>query len=211
MRSTASVVLLTALFYLAPLDGGLEAVTLLMLLLGLVVFGGVVVLQVSAITRAEYPRLRAVEALATAVPLFLVLFSATYFVLAEQVPHTFTEPLTRTDALYFTVTVFATVGFGDIAPINGTGRALVTVQMVADLILVGLIFKALFGAVRIGMRRQKAPYLPLYEDGEGEEDEADGGGDGDGPAEVTGRRRPPGPGGGGRRPGGPSRGKGGAP
>jgi hypothetical protein len=37
----------------------------------------------------------------------------------------FTEPLTRTDALYFSVTVFSTVGFGDIgcvlAPVSVLG------------------------------------------------------------------------------------------
>lgn len=37
---------------------------------------------------------------------------------------------------------------------------LVTVQMAADLIVVGVIAKALFGAVRIGMRRRGDPYAP---------------------------------------------------
>ncbi len=86
--------------------------------------------------------------------MFLVLFSSTYFLLAQAVPGSFTESMNRTDALYFTVTVFATVGFGDIAPVTGTGRVLTTVQMIADLIVVGVIAKALFGAVRIGMRRR---------------------------------------------------------
>ena len=35
---------------------------------------------------------------------------------------TFTEPLTRTDAQYFTVTIFATVGFGDITAVTQTAR-----------------------------------------------------------------------------------------
>ena len=87
-------------------------------------------------------------------PLFLVLFSSSYFLLAEQVPQSFTETLNRTDALYFTVTVFATVGFGDIAPVTQTARVLTTSQMLADLIVVGVIAKALFGAVRIGMHRR---------------------------------------------------------
>ncbi|WP_412077451.1 potassium channel family protein [Streptomyces xanthophaeus] len=164
LRSTASAVLLTALFYLAPLEGGFGVRTVVLLALGLVIFGAVVVLQATAITRAEYPRLRAVEALATAVPLFLVLFAATYFLLSTEVPQTFPEPLNRTDALYFTVTVFATVGFGDIAPLTETGRVLATVQMVADLIVLGVIAKVLVGAVRIGMRRRADP-PPPQEDG----------------------------------------------
>ncbi|MCX5129695.1 potassium channel family protein [Streptomyces sp. NBC_00347] len=154
LRSVGSVVLLTALFYLIPLEGGFGVLTVALLVLGLALFGGLVAWQVSAIAHAEYPRLRAVEALATAVPLFLVLFAASYFLLAEEVPPSFSEPLTRTDALYFTVTVFATVGFGDISPTTQVARALTTAQMAADLVVVGVIAKVLFGAVRIGMRRR---------------------------------------------------------
>ncbi|MEU9106806.1 potassium channel family protein [Streptomyces xanthophaeus] len=160
LRSAFSAALLTALYYLAPLDGGFGVLTVVLLVLGLLFFGGVVALQASAITRAEHPRLRAVEALSTAVPLFLVLFASTYFLLSAQTPQSFQEPLSRTDALYFTVTVFATVGFGDITPLTEVGRVLVTVQMAADLIVVGVIAKALFGAVRIGMRRRGDPYAP---------------------------------------------------
>lgn len=154
LRSAASVVLLTGLFYLAPLERGFGVLTVALLVLGLALFGGLVAWQVGAITHAEYPRLRAIEALATAVPVFLILFAVSYFLLAEEVPQSFSEPLSRTDALYFTVTVFATVGFGDISPTTGVGRALTTVQMIADLIVVGVVAKVLFGAVRIGVRRR---------------------------------------------------------
>ncbi|MEU9026287.1 potassium channel family protein [Streptomyces sp. NPDC048383] len=155
-RSVASAGLLTWLFYVAPLDHEVGVTTALLLILGLGLFGALVVWQVFAITHAKHPRLRAVEALATAVPLFLLLFSVTYFLLSQNEPGSFSEPLNRTDALYFTVTVFATVGFGDIAPVTQTGRALTTVQMIADLILVGLIAKVLFSAVRIGVARRAA-------------------------------------------------------
>ncbi|MBT2479667.1 two pore domain potassium channel family protein [Streptomyces sp. ISL-94] len=139
---------------MAPLDGGFRALTVVTLGLGLVLFGLLIAWQVTAITRAPYPRLRAVEALAIAVPLFLLLFSATYFLLSQEAPQSFSEPLSRTDAVYFAVTVFATVGFGDIAPAGEAGRVLTTVQMVADLIVVGVIAKVLFGAVQIGIRRR---------------------------------------------------------
>ncbi|MEU9298906.1 potassium channel family protein [Streptomyces sp. NPDC048269] len=154
IRSVVSAVLLTALYYLAPLDDGSNVSIAVSLALGLALFGGLLAWQIAAVTRSEYPRLRAVEALATGVPLFLVLFSASYFLLAKEVPHSFTEPLSRTDALYFTVTVFATVGFGDIAPTTTPCRVLTTAQMVADLIVVGVVAKVLFGAVQIGIRRR---------------------------------------------------------
>ncbi|MFD3678236.1 potassium channel family protein [Streptomyces sp. NPDC058613] len=67
------------------------------------------------------------------------MFAATYFLYAqEHGGRSFSESLNRNDALYFTVTVFATVGFGDIVPVSQTARVLTTCQMVADLTLVGL-------------------------------------------------------------------------
>jgi heme/copper-type cytochrome/quinol oxidase subunit 2 len=49
-----------------------------MLVIGLVVFIGLVAFQVRSIIRSPFPGLRAVEALATSVPLFLLLFASTY-------------------------------------------------------------------------------------------------------------------------------------
>ena len=56
-------------------------------------------------------------------PFFLLLFTATYFVLERNSAASLTQPLTRTDALYFTVTVFSTVGSGDITEVSETARA----------------------------------------------------------------------------------------
>ncbi|MGW3322671.1 potassium channel family protein [Streptomyces virginiae] len=161
LRSVLSVALLTGLYYVAPLEGGFGITTVLTLVLGLVVFGLLTAWQITAVSHAQFPRMRALEAMATGVPLFLVLFSATYYLLAAQNPTSFSEPLTRTDALYFTITTFATVGYGDIVPTTESGRVLVTFQMVADLILIGVIAKALVGAIKIGMhRRSSTPSEP---------------------------------------------------
>lgn len=154
LRACGVTALITWLYYLAPLDYGFGAVAVVALAGGLLLFGCLVLRQVGAIARSVHPRLRALEALATAVPLFLVLFASTYFLLSRDRPASFSEPLSRTDALYFTVTVFATVGFGDIAPADGAARVLTTVQMVADLIVVGLVVKVLLGAVQTGLSRQ---------------------------------------------------------
>jgi voltage-gated potassium channel len=106
--------------------------------------------QVRAIVRADYPGIRAVQALASTLPLFLLLFASTYFILSLDDAARFTEPLTRSDALYFTVTVFATVGFGDISAQTETTRLLVTVQMLLDLVILGLGIQVILGAVKRG-------------------------------------------------------------
>ena len=46
------------------------------------------------------------------------------------------------------------MGFGDVAPVGGLARSLVTVQMIADLVLVGLAVKAVLAAVEHGRRRR---------------------------------------------------------
>ena len=73
--------------------------------------------QIRKVVTSRYPGIRAIEALAVTLPLFLLLFATTYFLVSVHGSGAFTqEHLTRTDALYMTVTIFATVGFGDISP-----------------------------------------------------------------------------------------------
>jgi voltage-gated potassium channel len=122
---------------------------------GLLLVVVLLVWQVRHILTASHPRLRAVEAMATTLSLFLVLFATAHYLLDENAPGSYSQTLTRVDALYFVVTTFATVGFGDIVPVTQTARVLTTAQMVADLLLVGLIVRVLLGAVQEGLRRQR--------------------------------------------------------
>ena len=114
-------------------------------LLGAAVVIVVLAVQARNILRSPYPRLRAVEALMTSGPLFIVLFAALHYVIAHVSPSSYTQPMTRLDALYFTVTTFATVGYGDLSPVSQTARLAALVQMVCGLFLVGVIAKLLLG------------------------------------------------------------------
>jgi voltage-gated potassium channel Kch len=64
-------------------------------------------------------------------------------------PATFSHPLTRTDSLYFTVTTFSTVGYGDITPTSQTARLVVTAQMILDLLFLGVGIRVFIGAVQL--------------------------------------------------------------
>jgi voltage-gated potassium channel len=92
-------------------------------------------------------------ALGATLPLFLLVFASTYLGLASSQAQAFNEPLSHTDALYFTLTVFSTVGFGDITPRSEPARMIVTVQMVGDLIVLGSLARVVVGAVRMGRQR----------------------------------------------------------
>ncbi len=154
LRAVGSTVALVAIYYLLPLDRSATGAAATMLAIGLVVLIGLVAFQVRSIIASPFPGLRAVEALATSVPLFLLLFAATYVVMTTISASNFSQPLTRTDALYFTVTVFATVGFGDITARTEAARLVVTGQMITDLIIIGLGLRIIVGAVKRGRQRR---------------------------------------------------------
>ena len=120
-----------------------------MLSVELLILTAVAAWQVVSITRAKYPAIRAVEALSVTTPLFLLLFAAGYFLLAQDNPANFSpHTLTRTDTLYFTVTTFSTVGFGDIVATSPAARLIVTVQMLLDLLVLVLAFGSSSGQYR---------------------------------------------------------------
>ena len=154
LRGLVVTTVLVALYYLAPLNRPLDTGTALRLLIGLLIFAGLTVWQVRAITGSRYPGLRAAEALGFIVPFYLLLFASTYFVMERASAASFTQPLTRTDALYFSVTVFSTVGFGDITAKSEAARVVLIVQMLGDLALLGAGARVLLGAVRRGQQRR---------------------------------------------------------
>jgi hypothetical protein len=77
------------------------------------------------------------EALVALVYVLVVFFALTYVGLASQKDE-FVGLDNRVDALYFTVSTLATVGFGDVHAIGSAARVAVTVQMALDLLVLGV-------------------------------------------------------------------------
>ncbi|GGP47069.1 potassium channel family protein [Streptomyces abikoensis] len=160
MRPLATATALVLAYYLLPMDKRFTGVAAVTLVLGLAALLLLFVRQLRSISASSRPRLRAVETLATTVPLFLLIFATTYYLLERNVPGSFSEHLDRTGALYFTLTVFSTVGFGDIVATSASARIVTTAQMVADVLLVGVAARVVVGAVETGLRRREAPPAP---------------------------------------------------
>ncbi|MGN6242804.1 MAG: potassium channel family protein [Motilibacteraceae bacterium] len=156
IRILGTVTLLILLYFVLPLQGHLSSADLSALLAGIGIFVVVVVLQVASILQAEYPGVRAVESLSALVPLFLVIFASYYYILGRSTPGSFNTSLTKLDALYFTVTVFATVGFGDIVAVSQTARTAVLLQMIGNLLVLGVLLKVVLGAREKGLARKRA-------------------------------------------------------
>lgn len=79
-------------------------------------------------------------AAATQLSSFIFTFSYVHWSASALDPNAFSEPLTKLDALYFTLTTFTTTGFGDISPRSPTARGYVSLQMALGFVLVSVLF-----------------------------------------------------------------------
>jgi voltage-gated potassium channel len=148
-----SWVLIIGVFYAVPAGPGSPVYDVLRLVIGLLFIGLVIGWQTSHIIKAEIPELRAAQSLGVVIPLFLVFFASAYLSLYDTSRVTFSQPLDHTSALYFTITVFSTVGFGDITPRTDDARVLVSVQMLLDLVIIGAVARILINAAKLGLAR----------------------------------------------------------
>ena len=150
---TAIVVILLGAYYALPPARLVAGAPLLRLLVGFLVFLIILVWLVRRIVQADLPELRAIEVLAIIVPLFLFLFANVYLAMSHASAAAFSEPLNHTGALYLAITIFSTVGFGDITPRTDVARVVVSVQMLLDLVLIGAVVRLLVTAARSGLSR----------------------------------------------------------
>jgi voltage-gated potassium channel len=144
-------IVLFGVYYLIPFDDLTSGESLVRLVIGIAVFIVVLALQLHGIKRAEVPQLRAIQALGVTIPLFLVVFAVVYLSMSQSSPTHFSEPLDHTGALYLVITVFSTVGFGDITPESHGARILISVQMLLDLIVIGAVVHLLVSAANSGL------------------------------------------------------------
>jgi voltage-gated potassium channel len=154
LRIVVAILLLLGLYAALPAASHTGTRVVLELIVGLLVFMALLGWQVRSILDADHPELRAIEAVAMTAPTLIIVFAFTYLSLSHSNPSDFSERLDHISAMYFTVTVVATVGFGDIVAKTDLARLLVTIQMVLDIgVFVGIV-RAIVWAGRVGVRRQ---------------------------------------------------------
>jgi len=91
--------------------------------------------------------------------LLLVVFAAVYYLTGQTQPDIFTQPMDKIDAMHFTVTVFSTIGFGDITAKSDLARTLVTRPDARQPRRHRpLVAKVIFGAVDTGLKKRTAKH-----------------------------------------------------
>ncbi|MYT27179.1 two pore domain potassium channel family protein [Streptomyces sp. SID7760] len=157
VASARALVSAAVLVAALPLDSAFTATTAVGLIGGIAVVALFLAWQIRLITRSPYPGLRAVEALAVTVPLIVLMFATAYCLMDQSAPDSFSEGLSRPDGMYFSMTVFSPVGFGDITARSQPARVLATVQMTVNLLLIGVAARLMVHAVQEARRKRDDP------------------------------------------------------
>lgn len=140
--------LLVIAFSLTP-DGGSLSTSFAIRVIGAVtIVVGAILFALRSVIRAEFPILRAIETISMVVGVLIVGFASVYLTASAAASDAFSEPLDHTGAIYFALTTTTTVGFGDIAPRSNPARIAVMVQMVANVIVLGVATRLLIGTAQ---------------------------------------------------------------
>lgn len=148
----AGVILLVG-YFLLPINRESD-VKLVGFICGALLLAGFVFWEVRHFIHSKFPVAAALEMLVALATFYIVSFATMYFMFSEYADGSFTVRLTRVDALYFSLTVFTTTGFGDITPATQAARIAVSVQMASSFILLGLGIR--FLTVLVESRRKSS-------------------------------------------------------
>ena len=160
-RGLLALVGVLVAYYTVPVGDVPSEWDVLLAALGLIAgLGALVFVAVRQVRQmAEYeagdPGVR-LDVLVLLVLVVVPLFSLGYYAIEQGDPSQFADLATKTDALYFTLSTLATVGFGDVHATGQLGRALVSVQIVFDLVFVAVLVSLLTAQLRARAAERRA-------------------------------------------------------
>jgi voltage-gated potassium channel len=170
-RSVLGLVAILVVYFTAPVEGD-KSTLRLALDIGITILA---VGVVAMVTIREFRRMQSGEALKLTgaqllivLEIVLVVFSATYFALARHADHEMHGIHTRVDALYFTATTLATVGYGDIHSVGQLARVVNTMQLVFDILFIAVFVRLISSAAsqrQLRIAQEQAKLRNLDEEG----------------------------------------------
>lgn len=154
LRMLLSIVLLVGVYILTPPKDVAEGTLGAGLIIAMLLLAGLVAWELYRTVRDPYPEVRASTALVVLIVAVIVIFALIYASISAADPAAFTEPLSKEDAIYYTVTTLSTTGFGDIAAVSPGARWVVTSQMLFDLVLIVGLARVFMLAAKAGRARK---------------------------------------------------------
>lgn len=158
----AVVLALATVYAVAPVPDGDAGVGEVIVVgtIGLVVYLALTMWAAIRLANAKRPVLEGGILVTVMATVIILGYSWVYLGLWANEPGSFSEPLSKFSAVYFTVTVLATVGFGDITATTDTTRMVVTSQMILGLTLITVGIRLILQSTRqaaLTKRRLRQP------------------------------------------------------
>lgn len=163
LRLALGGALIVGVMLLVPDTAGASSlVPFVVAILGSILYVWLFRRQVHSVYSAQYPAIRAVEALVLSAAMFLALFAMVYVVISDGDRAAFSEALDAFSGYYYALTVLATVGFGDIAPVSVAARSVSMLQMALDIAFIGVLIRIMGGVAKkaIGDRQGQSTSHP---------------------------------------------------
>ena len=132
------LVAMVTLYYVLPMRGPWWPISAIAGPLAVVALVPLTKRQTRRILASEQPIADVARALAVLFVVIVLGFASTYYAIDIHAPSQIVGIETKTDSLYFTVTVLSTVGFGDIHPVGEFARVITTIDMVTNLVAVAV-------------------------------------------------------------------------
>lgn len=149
IRTVVGLVFIFWVLSLVPEESNPQvSLPITLLVIGMTIYGLVLRWQLKRVVKSKRPGLVAAESLILSAALFIAIFSAIYVIIDGDSPGSFSEPIDHFTAAYFTLTVLATVGFGDITAVSDIARFIVMLQMALGLGFLAVIIKVFTSAAQ---------------------------------------------------------------
>lgn len=167
-RTLLGIIVITAFYIWAPFENemGIHPATVLALLI--IFFVALLAYSVRRIINDEHPQVRAAQVALMTTAIYLFSFAAFYLEMATVNPENFSEPVSRMDAFYLSVTIASTVGFGDITAETDSARFIVTAQMLINIILIGVGVRTILAIGKLSASRKAAKSSSTTADDDGD-------------------------------------------
>jgi voltage-gated potassium channel len=135
-------------YFVVPVSRELQRGTVIRILVAIVVLALLVAAVVRQLRLHIDDQDRRVDGLIVSITMVMAVFSLCYFTLEQRDAGQFGDLETRLDALYFTASTAATVGYGDVHAVGQAARALVLVQIVFNVVFIGTAVALLSSRIR---------------------------------------------------------------